>query len=690
MPMDTTFSKSLIAAALAAAYPTFSQAQAVARIDFAAGNVTALGTDGRSRPLGKGGELQVGETVDTREGRAQMRFRDGALVSLQPQTQFRVDNFVFDNRGSQNESAVMSLLKGGLRTITGLVGRTNREGYKLQTATATVGIRGTEFSVAYDAGGSVTMFVAGGAIDVTNQTGTVVVPGGKSVNVGGQNQTPQTSDEKPFLPPAGTNVQVAGPANPIQDANPPNVVQLLTGTVENASLAYIFPGASRGTISGVATSTLNAAGALIAAGDIGFEGPLAVGGATAVSKGNDGIIAWGQWTGGKFLQRSNQIDAGTSDGPFNYIVGLPATNLPTTGNAEYNMLSPTSWTASCTFFCGDTGITSSKLLVEFGSGTSKFQLGGRFVGNAFDVTAPMMRSGSILNVTGTRVPGFDGLTLYGAGFLAGSDGSRAGMAYKLYEGSLDRSVNGVIAYKQGATNVVAPLQGEYSSLPMAYSYTGRYPNDGTASSVVLNGAGALSSASTINFEGPISVGAATPVSAGNNGVIAWGRWIGGLTGQGQDLAANGPLHYIVGLPVTNMPTSGTAEYNLIGATASCNFACGDTAVTSSRLVVSFGSGTGSFELGMKIGGAPMSAVTPLNGGYAGNSMLSASGQMSAPGQSGSPSYNVNASGFLAGNAASHAGMAYRVQSIANSSSLVNGVLAYSKGALNVPVVGGPI
>ena len=237
MPNESAFSKSLLAAAISAAFPSVAYSQAAARVDFAAGNVTATSADGRSRPLAKGAEVRVGETVSTQNGRAQMRFTDGAFVSLQPQTDFKIDSYVFDGRGSQNESAFMSLIRGGLRTVTGLIGRTNRDGYRLQTSTATVGIRGTAFSIIYDLAGSVTMFVADGVIAVTNQTGTTLVPGGQSVNVSGPNSPPQTSDELPYLPPEGSgNTGLAGPQNPTQDGGLPPIA-LLTGTIANAPLA---------------------------------------------------------------------------------------------------------------------------------------------------------------------------------------------------------------------------------------------------------------------------------------------------------------------------------------------------------------------------------------------------------------------------------------------------------------------
>ncbi|MDB5145955.1 MAG: fecR family protein, partial [Mucilaginibacter sp.] len=144
---NSQFRLSMIAAAVTALFAPALQAATAGKIDFATPGVNAVGPNGQSRPVGKGSELQTGEIIDTGSGRAQLRFTDGGLISLQPQTQFRVESYGYDKDDSNKNSVVMNLLKGGLRSITGLIGKTNRQGYKLQTATATVGIRGTEFSV---------------------------------------------------------------------------------------------------------------------------------------------------------------------------------------------------------------------------------------------------------------------------------------------------------------------------------------------------------------------------------------------------------------------------------------------------------------------------------------------------------------------------------------------------------------
>src|SRR4249920_3649761 len=158
--------RAALLAAIAAAYPVIGYSAPAAQVDFAVGNVTAVGANGQSRNLGKGAQIEQGDTVNTNGGRAQLRFTDGAYVSLQPESQFRIDQYRYDGKQDGNEKGFFSLLKGGLRTITGLVGRTNKANYQVQTSVATIGIRGTEYTIEY--GHSVIGTVGEGQIEVCN------------------------------------------------------------------------------------------------------------------------------------------------------------------------------------------------------------------------------------------------------------------------------------------------------------------------------------------------------------------------------------------------------------------------------------------------------------------------------------------------------------------------------------------
>jgi len=195
----TKHSSAILMAALAAAFPLTGHAAGAARVDFATGDVKALAADGRSRPLARGAEIANGETVDTGSGRAQVRFSDGAQVSLAPQTQFRIDDYRFEGKTDGSEKGFFSLLKGAMRTITGAVGRSNRENYRVTTTVATIGIRGTEFSITY--GNSINVTTGEGSNEVCNAAGCLILNSGETAYVADANTQPVMTDKKTEIPP---------------------------------------------------------------------------------------------------------------------------------------------------------------------------------------------------------------------------------------------------------------------------------------------------------------------------------------------------------------------------------------------------------------------------------------------------------------------------------------------------------
>jgi hypothetical protein len=69
-------------------------------------------------------------------------------VSLQEDTIFHVEKFQFERKKTQEttqENAVFRLLKGGVRVVTGLIGRVRHDNYIFRMTTATIGVRGTGF-----------------------------------------------------------------------------------------------------------------------------------------------------------------------------------------------------------------------------------------------------------------------------------------------------------------------------------------------------------------------------------------------------------------------------------------------------------------------------------------------------------------------------------------------------------------
>jgi hypothetical protein len=134
-----------IATALAAAAPAaLATAGTVTQLS---GTLSVKKPDGSIRILSRKSEVQNGDTLNTeRDSYAQIRFQDGAQLTMRPNTSIHLENVRFAEEKPQEDSFIYGLLKGGLRAVTGLVGKRNKDKYQVNTATATVGIRGTTFA----------------------------------------------------------------------------------------------------------------------------------------------------------------------------------------------------------------------------------------------------------------------------------------------------------------------------------------------------------------------------------------------------------------------------------------------------------------------------------------------------------------------------------------------------------------
>jgi hypothetical protein len=69
---------------------------------------------------------------------------DGAKVTLRPQSEMIIEEYSYME---DVDGGTLNLLSGGLRIVTGAIAKSNPENYYLNTPTALMGVRGTEFSV---------------------------------------------------------------------------------------------------------------------------------------------------------------------------------------------------------------------------------------------------------------------------------------------------------------------------------------------------------------------------------------------------------------------------------------------------------------------------------------------------------------------------------------------------------------
>ena len=168
-------------------------AETAANIVFSSGAARVLAADGSERPASQGGELHSGDTLETRDGRVQLRFRDGASMSLQPETRFRVDQYVFSGgqKAAESDRSFFSLLRGGFRTLSGLIGKERRDQYRVETSVATIGIRGTGYSASLNNQDVLRVRTATGLVVVCNQGGCVEVPAGQEAEAGRRDERPR-------------------------------------------------------------------------------------------------------------------------------------------------------------------------------------------------------------------------------------------------------------------------------------------------------------------------------------------------------------------------------------------------------------------------------------------------------------------------------------------------------------------
>jgi hypothetical protein len=104
---------------------------------------------GSQKSLQVKSEVLQGDQITTAsDAEILLRMTDGTVLAIRPNTHLIVNEYRFNPKDSNNDHFIIKLVKGGLRTVTGAIGRKNPQKVKFNTPTATIGIRGTDFEVA--------------------------------------------------------------------------------------------------------------------------------------------------------------------------------------------------------------------------------------------------------------------------------------------------------------------------------------------------------------------------------------------------------------------------------------------------------------------------------------------------------------------------------------------------------------
>lgn len=99
----------------------------------------------------RGDSIEVGDRIKTGDnGHVHIRFIDGALVSIRPNSELVVNEYsYFPDEPSKNRVR-LTLESGTVRSVTGEAGRTNKDAYRMNTPISAIGIRGTDYTVFSD------------------------------------------------------------------------------------------------------------------------------------------------------------------------------------------------------------------------------------------------------------------------------------------------------------------------------------------------------------------------------------------------------------------------------------------------------------------------------------------------------------------------------------------------------------
>ncbi|MBT2321790.1 FecR domain-containing protein [Variovorax paradoxus] len=115
------------------------------------GTVELLATDGTARPAFAGDAIApIDRIVTGSDSAAGLVLRDGTTMVIGPSSRLDLKQFHFDST-TRDGGMLVSLIRGSLRMVTGLIGKTQPDAVRVETQTATIGIRGADFIVQADA-----------------------------------------------------------------------------------------------------------------------------------------------------------------------------------------------------------------------------------------------------------------------------------------------------------------------------------------------------------------------------------------------------------------------------------------------------------------------------------------------------------------------------------------------------------
>lgn len=438
-----------------------AHAEPAAVVIFVSGGAVVSNASGVTGALAKQTAVETGDTIDTRDGLVQLRFTDGAIMSLQPQTQFRIDDYRYEGLKSGEQRGLFTLIKGGLRTITGAIGKAKQSVYQIITDLATIGVRGTEYALAVGPSG-LSGSVGDGAIEVCGSAGCLGTASGESFAIADAKSVPRTTAKK-------TDLGASQAQSPAVSASAGD----FRGR-DGALLAVVLPTAApvvvadpRGPAAFVYWEDKSPAQNALSNTSFRMDETnalrrLDVCGANCGAQWNgrvadtstDSFVAWGRWIDGQSAGTVIDVSRGQS---MHYVVGLQSgSNLDTLRSSnvigEYSLLghtAPTSADGRSNARLVDATLTahfSATPSVDFSVHVDANGLSFRGFGSG-PVNDGVFSGFGAAQAPGRSSPSANASVQF-SGFFSGPNAERAGVVYEL--GAAQNTFIGAAAFSQGA------------------------------------------------------------------------------------------------------------------------------------------------------------------------------------------------------------------------------------------------
>jgi len=180
--------------------------KSVGKLIFTIGKVIIIKPAGKQKRVRRGAKIYEGDLLKThKKGQAQIKFTDGARVSVRPNSEFKVEAYTYNKANTQESKSELSLLKGGIRAVTGAIGKGNKKSYKMKAVVATIGIRGTDYSLMLcdqNCGGNsanrgLYVGVVSGGVTLNNDAGKMDLAPNQYAKVGSVNSIPTMLPKAP-------------------------------------------------------------------------------------------------------------------------------------------------------------------------------------------------------------------------------------------------------------------------------------------------------------------------------------------------------------------------------------------------------------------------------------------------------------------------------------------------------------